>query len=179
MYPLFPSDKNSFFDCLAPAVHGLYIYIGDVLRNDLEFSRQGIYDLILLLRIYIRHIVDDENNFELFPEHIRCLEKHQLLNTFEGAIKHEVRSIKRNYKTAIPQYYRNSYIPDSPQLQLLLPLCLTQPSKANLALAVYKIKGKGSDGSYSFYSGRTCMTLDMAINNARLFAKPDDEWLKP
>lgn len=54
-----------------------------------------------------------------------------------------------------------------------------QPSKADLALAVYKIKGKQPDGLDSFYSGRTCLTLDMAINNARLIAKPDEEWLKP
>ena len=38
-------------------------------------------------------------------------------------------------------------------------------------LAIFKENG--------FYSGRTCLTLDMAINNARLIAKPDDEWLKP
>lgn len=138
-----------------------------------------IFDLRLPLRINNNHIIDDENNFERFPDHIRQLDKHQLLNTFEGAIKHAKERIKRNYKTAIPQYYRNSFIPDSPQLQLLLPLCLTNISRADLALAVYKIKGKALDGSDSFYSGRTCLTLDMAINNARLIAKPDDEWLRP
>ncbi len=138
-----------------------------------------IFDLRIPQRINIPHIIEDDNNFKRFPESIRKLDKHQLLNTFEGSLKHAVNRIKRNYKTAIPQYYRNSYLPDSPQLQLLLPLCLTNPSKADLALAVYKIKGKDANGLDSFYSGRTCLTLDMAINNARLIAKPDDEWLKP
>lgn len=138
-----------------------------------------IYDLRLDLRININHIVDDANNFSRFPVEIKGLPKHQLLNTFDGAIKHAQKRIKRNYKTAIPQYYRNSYIPDAPQLQLLLPLCLREPSVADLALAVYKIKVKDGEGYKEFYSGKTCLTLDWAINNARLIAKPDEEWLRP
>lgn len=127
-----------------------------------------IIDSSIEIRINIDHIVEDQNNFSRFPDHIKSLPKHQLINTFKGAIDHARKRVKRNYKTAIPQYYRG-YI-SSPQLQLLLPLCLTDHSKADLALAIYKDNG--------IYSGRTCLTLDMAINNARLIAKPDDEWLK-
>lgn len=29
------------------------------------------------------------------------------------------------------------------------------------------------------YRASTCLTLDMAINNARLLAKPDRDWLNP
>lgn len=128
------------------------------------------YDINRDLRINIKHIIDDKDNFARFPKHIQDLSPHQLLNTFNGAIEHAKKRVNRNYKTAIPQYYRGEYCPDG-QLQLLLPLCLTEPSKADLALAVYK--------KDDFYMGRTCLTLDMAINNARLIAKPDDEWLKP
>ncbi len=127
------------------------------------------FDPRLDLRVNIDHIIDDPLNFERFPADIQALPKHQLINTFNGAIEHAKKRIRRNYKTAIPQYFRGKYIPKG-QLQLLLPLCLRDHTKADLALAVYK-----SDG---FYSGRTCLTLDMAINNARLIAKPDDEWLK-
>lgn len=130
-----------------------------------------IFDSRLPLRINIDHIIDDPNNFNRFSEQIKSLPKHQLINTFTGAREHAIQRVKRNYKTAIPQYYRNSFFPDQPQLQLLLPLCLTDHSKADLALAIYKDKG--------FYAGRTCLTLDMAINNARLISKPDDEWLIP
>ena len=30
-----------------------------------------------------------------------------------------------------------------------------------------------------FYTGHTCLTLDMAYNNARLIACPNSEWLTP
>jgi len=129
-----------------------------------------IYDTRLELRINIDHIVNDPDNFVRFPEDIQKLSIHQLINTFNGAVVHANKRVKRNYLTAIPQYYRGKYFPKG-QLQLLLPLCLKDPSKADLALAVYKQENT--------YSGRTCLTLDMAINNARLITRPDDEWLKP
>jgi hypothetical protein len=129
-----------------------------------------IYDTRFALRINIDHIVKDPDNFERFPDDIKKLSTHQLINTFNGAVEHAKKRVKRNYLTAVPQYYRGKYVPNG-QLQLLLPLCLKDPSKADLALAVYK---QGDT-----YSGRTCLTLDMAINNARLITKPDDEWLKP
>lgn len=129
-----------------------------------------IYNPTIDLRINIDHIVDDQDNFARFPQDIQQWPKHQLINTFNGAIEHAKKRVKRNHLTAIPQYYRGKYTP-LPQLQLLLPLCLKEPSKADLALAVYRNGG--------VYNGRTCLTLDMAINNARLISKPDDEWLKP
>lgn len=129
-----------------------------------------IYDTRLELRINIDHIVNDPDNFARFPQDIQQLSTHQLINTFRGAVVHANKRVKRNYLTAIPQYYRGKYVPKG-QLQLLLPLCLKDPTRADLALAVYK-----QDGTYS---GRTCLTLDMAINNARLITKPDDEWLRP
>lgn len=135
-----------------------------------------IFDYRLPLRINIDHIVEDPINFDRFPKHIQELSKHQLVNTFNGAIEHAKRRIKRNYKTAIPQFYRGKNAPNG-QLQLLLPLCLTDPTKADLALTIFK--ENSDDTQNSFYVGRTCLTLDMAINNARLIAKPDDEWLKP
>lgn len=128
-----------------------------------------IYDSSFELRINIDHIVNDEENFARFPEDIKALSKHQLINTFHGAVEHAKKRVKRNYLTAVPQYYRG-YVSVG-QLQLLLPLCLRDHTKADLALAVYK---QGDT-----YSGRTCLTLDMAINNARLITKPDDEWLRP
>jgi len=129
-----------------------------------------IFDDRLPLRLNIDHIIEDQDNFERFPEMIKSLPKLQLVNTFNGAIQHANKRVKRSYKTAIPQFYRGYNVPHG-QIQLLIPLCLTDPTKADLALAVCKEDG--------FYSGRTCLTLDMAINNARLIAKPDDEWLRP
>lgn len=129
-----------------------------------------IYDPRLDLRINIDHIIDDEENFKRFSSDIQELPKLQLINTLNGAIEHAKKRVKRNYKTAIPQFFRGRGFAEG-RLQLLLPLCLKDSSKADLALAIFKCDG--------FYSGKTCLTLDMAINNARLIAKPDDEWLKP
>ena len=72
--------------------------------------------------------------------------------------------MKRNYKIAVPQYYRNG-------IQLLIPLCIANPQKADLAIVV--------EDYGTMYRASTCLTLDMAINNARLLANPDRNWLVP
>ena len=46
---------------------------------------------------------------------------------------------------------------------------MTNPAVADLALAVSR------EGNV--YMASTCLTLDMAYNNARLLARPDSEWL--
>ena len=70
--------------------------------------------------------------------------------------------VSANYKLAIPQYYEG-------KIQLLLPLCLMSDNKPDIAIAVTKKNG--------CYQGHTCLTLDMAYNNARLIAKPESNWL--
>lgn len=71
-----------------------------------------------------------------------------------------------NYKIAVPQYYDG-------KIQLLLPLCLTSGSpNPDLALVVHRLNDKT-------YTARTCLTLKMAYNNARLIVKPQSNWLKP
>ena len=42
-------------------------------------------------------------------------------------------------------------------------------NKADVAIAVTK--------KDNCYQGHTCLTLDMAYNNARLIAKPENNWL--
>ena len=70
--------------------------------------------------------------------------------------------IKENYKSAVPQYFNG-------KIQFLIPISLGDPSVVDLSLAV------GKDGG--IYTGHTCLTLDMAYNNARLIAKPESDWL--
>ena len=72
------------------------------------------------------------------------------------------KKVSANYKLAIPQYYEG-------KIQLLLPLCLEDDETPSLALTVTKVG--------NFYQGHTCLTLDMAYNNARLIAKPESNWL--
>lgn len=120
-----------------------------------------IYDIKLELRTNIDHIIQD--NKSRFPSPLDTMENHLLSNILNGTIEDAKKRVKRNYKTAIPQYYNG-------KLQLLLPLCLQTKANADLALVIEKENG--------VYRASTCLTLDMAINNARLIAKPDDEWLK-
>jgi hypothetical protein len=65
---------------------------------------------------------------------------------------------------AVPQYHEK-------KIQLLIPLFFENDNKLDLALVLTKKDG--------YYQGHTCLTLDMAYNNARLIAKPESNWLCP
>lgn len=121
-----------------------------------------VYDTRKELRVNIEHIIED--NRERFPAQLQTLGTFGLQNVVNGAIESARERVKRNYKTAVPQYFQGS-------IQLLLPLCLTDPSKADLALVIERFS--------DFYRASTCLTLDMAYNNARQLARPDREWLQP
>lgn len=112
----------------------------------------------------IDHIIED--NITRFPVHMQKDGNAEMRRKLEGAIEEVKRKVKTNYKIAIPQYYNN-------KIQLLLPLCLTPNSpNPDLALVVTKLND-------TTYTARTCLTLKMAYNNARLIVKPQSSWLKP
>ncbi len=131
------------------------------LANYFHDPSELIYDPKIELRVNIDHIIQD--NIARFPRPIASMDNHLISNILSGTIEDAKRRVRRNYKTAIPQYFNG-------KLQLLLPLCLQKKSEADLALVIEKYNGT--------YRASTCLTLEMAINNARLIAKPDDEWLK-
>ena len=110
------------------------------------------------------HIFGSPENFQRLPASMRDSPNQRLL--FDGAIKKAKGMIDANYKTAVPQYYKG-------RIQLLIPICLVSESAPDLALVV----SKSNEGNR--YLGHTCLTLDMAYNNARLIARPDSAWLKP
>ena len=110
------------------------------------------------------HIFNDEENRLRIPESVRDSALRTAL--FDGAIKMARNMIDANYKTAVPQYYKG-------KIQLLIPIFLTTQNSPDLALVV----SKNEDGIK--YLGHTCLTIDMAYNNARLIARPDSAWLKP
>lgn len=128
-----------------------------------------LYDPRLELRVQYEHIVNDR--IERFPESLRDDEVRRT-EAVRQAIQHAVFRVEQNYKTAIPQYYWPTPGDDDPgKLQLLLPLCLEDINRADLALSVDRIG--------DVYRAATVLTLDMAYNNARLIARPDREWLEP
>jgi hypothetical protein len=114
------------------------------------------------LRANIEHIIIE--NKERFPHPYADMENYALQTFLKGAIDNAKERVRRNYKTAIPQYYRG-------RIQLLLPLCITNAHTADLALVV--------EDHGAFYRASTCLTLDMAYNNARQLARPDRDWLQP
>ncbi len=121
-----------------------------------------MFDLRKDFRPNIDHIIVD--NRDRFPALYRSMSDFALTSLLDGAISKVKVRLRRNYKTAIPQYYNG-------RMQLLLPLCLGDPKTADLALAVEDRNGH--------YRASTCLTLDMAYNNARQLARPDKDWLNP
>jgi Domain of unknown function (DUF3825) len=113
-------------------------------------------------RANIEHIITD--NKERFPDPYRTMDNYVLQTFLKGAIDNARERVRRNYKAAIPQYYRG-------RIQLLLPLCISNPNVADLAIVV--------EDHGAFYRASTCLTLDMAYNNARQLARPDRDWLQP
>ncbi len=111
-----------------------------------------------------KHIFNDPDNFLRIPESIRNSAHKTVL--FDGAIKRTKHMIDANYKTAVPQYFKG-------RIQLLIPICLVNENKPDLALVVSKNEAGNQ------YFGHTCLSLDMAYNNARLIARPDSAWLYP
>jgi hypothetical protein len=121
-----------------------------------------VFDCRKELRVNIEHIVED--NKARFPAPYSAMENYMLQTFLKGSIDNAKERVRRSYKTAIPQYYGG-------QVQLLLPLCLTNPGKADLAMVVERHQ--------AFYRASTCLTLDMAYNNARQITKPERDWLQP
>lgn len=129
--------------------------------NYFENPELLVFDWHFPIDIQFDHILNDEKNKLRLPEGF--LDKENKVCILTGAIELMKKRISANYKLAIPQYYDG-------KIQLLLPLCLdTDDGVPNLALAVTK--------KDTCYQGHTCLTLDMAYNNARLIAKPESNWL--
>ncbi|MEA3642699.1 MAG: DUF3825 domain-containing protein [Lamprobacter sp.] len=121
-----------------------------------------VFDTRKDFRVNVEHIV--EENKARFPDPYGQMDNYQLQTLLKGSVDNSRERVRRNYKTAIPQYYHS-------QIQLLLPLCLSNPHKADLALVVERHS--------TFYRASTCLTLDMAYNNARQLTRPDRDWLQP
>lgn len=75
---------------------------------------------------------------------------------------------KRNYKMVVPQYYGN-------KIQFLMPVYLgtDYTGKPDFALVLDLDENNGE----KYYKGTTILTVEMAYQNARLLARPDNPWL--
>lgn len=131
--------------------------------NYFERSSDLIFDSNCEIVPQWNHIFGKLENLNRLPEAVKNDPRKQML--FEGALSFVRKLIDANYKTAIPQFYDG-------KVQLLIPIFLSGIATPDLALVVTK------DPSSNKYYGHTCLSLDMAYNNARLIARPNSEWLK-
>lgn len=111
------------------------------------------------------HILQDTENRMRLPESLRQNDDFTCRSRIEGAIRTARQRIEANYKTAVPQFFNG-------EIQLLIPLYLQNGDKPDVAMALALSEDK------TVYYGRTCLTTEMAYNNARLIARPDSYWLQ-
>jgi hypothetical protein len=119
-----------------------------------------IFDYHYPIRVQYEHILDHKRNRDRLPPHIA--DSNMRLQLFKGAVDISINKVIANYKLAVPQYYHNG-------IQLLIPIFLDNDNYPNLVLVISKQDG--------YYQGHTCITPEMAYNNARLIAKPENNWL--
>jgi cold shock CspA family protein len=120
-----------------------------------------IYDPDLELSVDAAHVVED--NLDRFPAPFNS-DAYLAQQVLEGQLARQERRARRNYKTGIPQFHHGS-------IQLLLPLHLSRPDHADLALVVER--------TGDCYRGSTVLPLQWAYRNARLLTRPDPDWLVP
>ncbi|WP_208020474.1 DUF3825 domain-containing protein [Vibrio viridaestus] len=122
-----------------------------------------VFDYRYELEIDFNHILND--NRERLPE---ILQSNPVLarNAVEGAINQLKDKLRRNYKMAIPHWYDE-------RIQLLLPLCITDDTQADVVVVAEKNSERRK------YMVRTVLTMDMAYQNARVICAPDRQWLNP
>lgn len=134
--------------------------------NYFEHPDLLLFDWHYEIIVNYRHILEDEENKTRLPDIVLKAEKPE--RELKGSIDESISRVKANYKLAVPQYFNK-------QIQLLLPLYFGKDNKPCLALTLTKIENETT----GYYLGYTCLTMDMAYNNARLIAKPESNWLLP
>lgn len=112
------------------------------------------------IRVNTEHILGDATNVSRLPASIRGAWNLPLL--LESAVELARRKARLDWSLAVPQVFQS-------RIQYLLPIHLTRMDKPDLAMAMSIMDG--------YYVGHTCLTLEMAYQNARLLARPTAGWL--
>ncbi len=140
-----------------------------VLADYCDNVRDLIYDNNLELKLRKEHIIDD--NFERFVD--AGYSNKELISVLLDSAKVTLeKKLRRNFKLALPFYYRNTETGES-KIQLLAPLYFPG-APVRLALVLNKIQSDAKE----YYEGVTVLPVEWAYMNSRLITKPDEEWAK-
>ena len=88
-----------------------------------------VFDPRKKLVVNVEHIIQD--NKDRFPEPYSSMSDYNLQIIIDGSVKAAKERLRRNYKIAVPQYFITTGT-----IQLLIPLCLSAPDIADLAIVV-------------------------------------------
>lgn len=153
----FETDQSRFRKFF-PSSPDIATYFAEAEIRELIFDPSLNGGKIIIDREHIK------NRKSRFPANVSNLDDESFFDAISKSIELAAKRVRRNYKTAIPHFYDG-------KIQFLLPLCMQTKKDADLALVVNKEE--------YVYKAHTVLTLDQALNNARLLAKPDREWLNP
>jgi len=137
-------------------------YVQPLPQRPVFSARQSmtIYDPEWEIRVNTDHILGDVGNIARLPASLRGAWNLPLL--LESAVELARRKARLDWNLAVPQVFQS-------RVQYLLPIHLTRMDKPDLAMALSIMDG--------YYVGHTCLTLQMAYQNARLLARPTAGWL--
>lgn len=149
-----------------------HILIENLDRLPMEFIKQECYNdgLVDKLATQAEHEKNERERKKVCRELAAYINSRphlvkRLRNRLDDAIDIAKKQVRWNYKTALPLYY-----PKGDCMSLMLPLCLQEDEKVDVAFVV-QLTESGN------YQGQTILTLPQAYLDARLLCKPNNEWL--
>jgi len=128
-----------------------------------------IFNKNLEIRIQKEHIIDD--NYDRFLK-VGYQSKEVIAALLDAAKSTLIKKLERNFKLALPHYYYNTETNDS-KIQLLAPIYFPG-ARVKLAFVLNKLLS----GNQEYYDAVTVLPVEWAYMNARLIARPDEEWAK-
>ena len=154
--------RQWYFKCFATESSPVLKYVNPLtMRHTYPIlQRMAYYDPEWEIRVNADHILGDAENVARLPESIRTAWNLPLL--LETAVELARRKTLTDWSLAVPQVFQG-------RVQYLLPIHLTNMERPDLAMALSIMDG--------YYIGHTCLTLEMAYQNARLLARPTAGWL--
>lgn len=168
----FQRGEQLFFDLSRQLLTDFdHIIIDNIDRLPLSFLEEQFTDIQDAREIASQLRTADYREKRALYERLRVIvgENDRLFMRIQNRIKDSIelarKRVSRNYKTAIPSYY-----PKCNTMSLMLPLCLVDEEKPDVALVVQQTPAGN-------YQGHTILTLSQAYIDARLLCQLNSEWL--